>query len=98
MKCTARMYAYHVKYEWQGPNDPAKGMLLDTDSCGDAEHALVGPVVVEYEIPDDFDPRPAKIKALQEQAEKLRATFAKSITDINSKIAELTAIEYVQEK
>jgi hypothetical protein len=95
MKFTQRMYAYHVKYDW---HHEVKGMLLSGPDSGDGEHTLVGPVDIEYEIPDDFDPRPAQVAALQAQAEKLRAEFAKSITDINSRIAQLTAIEYVQEQ
>jgi hypothetical protein len=52
---------------------------------------------VEVEIPDNFDPRPQKIAKLREKERALRAEFAKSVTEIQARIAELSAIEYVQE-
>ena len=50
-------------------------------------------VDVEFEVPDDFDPRPAQIKALQEKQTKAAADFHALQTDIMRQINELQALE-----
>jgi hypothetical protein len=47
----------------------------------------------EVEIPDDFDPRPAQIAALDEQITKTRAEFTKRITELQEQKSRLLCIE-----
>lgn len=47
----------------------------------------------EVETPDDFDPRPQQVAALQAAKQKVRAEFAARITEIEKQISELTCIE-----
>ncbi len=54
-------------------------------------------VVVKYfeqdvEVDETIDLRPELVKNLERQRQQLRADFAKSITDIERRISELTAI------
>lgn len=46
----------------------------------------------EVEVSDDFDPRPQQVAALQAEKQKLRAAFAKRITELDDGIAKLLAI------
>ena len=47
----------------------------------------------EVETPDDFDPRPQQVAALQAAKQKVRAEFAARISEIEKQISELTCIE-----
>lgn len=91
-KHTQRFYVYHTKYSWDD-SGKTHGTLLYSDTCTDHEHTLVGPLDVEYEIPDDFDPRPSQLAALQAKKQQIRAEFAKAVKDLDDQIASLLAIE-----
>ena len=47
----------------------------------------------EVETPDDFDPRPQQVQALEKEKQKARAEFAARITEIERQISELTCLE-----
>jgi hypothetical protein len=46
----------------------------------------------EVEVPDNFDPRPGQVAALEAKKEEMRADFAKRVKDIDDKINSLMAI------
>ena len=48
---------------------------------------------ITVEVPDDFDPRPQQVAALEAEKQKARAEFQKRITEINRQIQSLMAIE-----
>ena len=50
-------------------------------------------VDVEFEVPDDFDPRPEQIKALQKKQTEAAAAFHAMNTEIMRQINELQAVE-----
>lgn len=54
-----------------------------------AEHSF------EVDVPDDFDPRPQMVSALKAEKEKLRADFAREVTEIDRQINKLLALEMV---
>ena len=60
--------------------------------CKD-EYIFLGCKDVEFEIPDDFDPRPLQIKALKEKQNKAAADFHAMNTEIMRQINELQALE-----
>lgn len=60
------------------------------DSSG---YAYAGPVTITFEVPDNFDPRPDQIKALEAQREAMRAEFSRRCTEIERQINSLLAIE-----
>lgn len=45
------------------------------------------------EVPDDFDPRPLQVQALEAAKQKARAEFQERITEIDRQIQSLLAIE-----
>ena len=45
------------------------------------------------EVPDDFDPRPQQVAALEAAKQKARAEFQERITEIDRQIQSLLAIE-----
>lgn len=48
-------------------------------------------------VPDDFNPTPAKIAALEEQKRKVRAEMLARINELEAQISKLQAIEYTPE-
>lgn len=63
-----------------------------------AEYVVVKEHSFEVEVPDDFDPRPEMIKALQAKQQKARADFEKLCTDIQRQISEWQALEFNGDK
>ena len=51
---------------------------------------------VTFEVPDDFDPRPVQIKALEAKKRELQAQFSAAVTELNRQISELQAIEHTE--
>ena len=56
---------------------------------------MIKPLEIEVDIPDDFDPRPQQIKALQAKQIKAAADFHAMNTEIMRQINELQALEMV---
>ena len=54
---------------------------------------MVQPHEFEIEVPDNFDPRPQQVQALEQEKQKARAEFAARITEIERQISELTCLE-----
>lgn len=48
----------------------------------------------EVEVPDDFDPRPQQIQALEKKRDAVRDEMSARITEINQQIQSLLAIEH----
>ena len=48
----------------------------------------------EIEVPDDFDPRPQQVAALEAEKQKARAEFQARVTEIDRQIQSLLAIEH----
>ena len=88
-KHTITAYVYQVDY---GFSTEPEYKVYNTDTMGSAYSAMVGPVEVTFTVPDDFDPRPGKIAALEAKKQELRAEFAAKVTEIERKISELLAI------
>jgi len=54
---------------------------------------LIKPHEFEVDIPDDFDPRPAQIKALEAKEKEAAAAFYSMQVDIQRQISQLQALE-----
>lgn len=92
MKLKTTVHIHANQYSWEEKPEFVvfSCKLEDTDY-----RTYVGEQEVEIEIPDDYDPRAQKIEALKKQQEKITAEFQKSITEIQRRIMELQAIEFV---
>jgi hypothetical protein len=62
----------------------------------DSSYIFVGTAEVTFEVPDNFDPRPQQVKALEEKRRELQAQFAAAVTEINRQISQLQAIEHTE--
>ena len=57
------------------------------------ECVMIKPLEIEVDIPDNFDPRPQQIKALQEKQTKAAAAFHAFSIETMRQINELQALE-----
>lgn len=90
MKVKISTIVHEVQY---GPGDEKRYMFFASDMTG-KYYAAVCPVEVEVEIPDNFDPRPGQIAALEAQKASIRAEFAAKVKEIDDAIANMQALEY----
>jgi len=82
---------------WNTGPDVINGHMFLAGATSDMSEygwSLVGPGTIEFDLPDDFDPRGKQIAALVKQREKVQQESAESVERINRTISELTAIEY----
>lgn len=91
MKIKLTAHIHHVKYEWdeEGIYQLWFAKLADDDS-----RTYIGEQEVEVEVPDNYDPRPKQIAALEKQRQKVMADYQKTVTEINDRISKLQALEY----
>ena len=92
MKQVIKGYVYYIKYdfsetphlEWSKSSDMGES---------DPDWALVGPHNFEVECPDDFDPRPQQVAAIDAAINKTRAEFQKRITELQDQRNKLMCLE-----
>lgn len=61
------------------------------------ELAIVCEHLLTFEIPEGFDPRPQQIAALRAKRAEVQAKLAAQLSEIDTLIANLQAIEYMPE-
>ncbi len=91
MKVKVKVYIHQVQYPWQ---EKPSYEFFSTVMKNVDHYVCVNdkPVEIEVDIPDDFDPRPKKIAALEEQKRKLQAEFAQRVAKIDEQIKKYLAI------
>ena len=87
MKHTVTMHIHKSKY--------SNAFILFCCDMTEYGDIYIAPIEVSFEVPDNWDPRPAQIKALQEKQRAAGAAFAALTTEINRQISQLEAIEHV---
>jgi hypothetical protein len=58
------------------------------------ERIYISEQTVEVEIPDNFDPVPKQVAALEKAKLKALAEYTKTVAEINERLSKLQAIEY----
>ena len=89
MKVTVKGWLYQVQHSWE--TEPSY-RILSIDNYAYGDYSKIQEVCVDIDIPDDFDPRPAKIAALQKVKTDLQADFGAKMNHIDRQIADLLAI------
>ena len=91
MKIVIPGFIYQLQYSWE--KEP-RYEHWTSDTAGGEDRVVICPWDVEAEIPDKFDPRPAKIAYLQDEKAELLDKYNQSVMKIDQKIADLLAIGY----
>jgi hypothetical protein len=61
----------------------------DEDDC-----IYIGAQTVTVEVPDNFNPVPAQVAALEAEKSKALAAYQKTVADINERLSKLLAITH----
>jgi len=56
------------------------------------DRIYIGPQEVTIEVPDDFNPVPQQMAALEKEKAEALAAYQKSVADINERLSKLLAI------
>ncbi len=70
--------------------------LARSEWKGDKDNIFVCTAEVTFDVPDDFDPRPAQVKALEAKKREMQAQFAAAVVEIERQISQLQAIEHTE--
>ena len=90
MKTTIKGFVHMSTNSWSRGELHLYGCDMSDCNLG---AVLVKEVDFDFDMPDDFDPRPAQIKALQEKQTQAAADFHALQTDIMRQINDLQALE-----
>ena len=90
MKVTIKGFINYKKDDWCEGND-YHFHQFDMSEHG---YVTVMPHEIAVEVPDDFDPRPHQVAALEAEKQKARAEFHARVTEIDRQIQSLLAIEH----
>jgi hypothetical protein len=91
MKVTIKGCVVFGKYDWDHGGKPGF-KFFDYDPVG-KDHVKVADHTVTVDVPDDFDPRSLMVQSLEQEKQRLTATFQARITEINGQIQNLLALE-----
>lgn len=85
IKETVHLYWHEVLQRWV--------VCTSKDLSQYGGYIYVKAVEVEIPVPDDFDPRAAKLQTLREEEKRVRAEFQARITELQRQQSELLALE-----
>lgn len=93
MKHTVSGYVtYKAPEEWE--TSPRIGFVdFKINDNNSVWGVIVAPLDIEVEVPDNFDPRPKMVAALDAKIEETRAAFAARITELQEQRNRLLALE-----
>lgn len=78
--------------DWSGKVSYSIWPFDMSKSCED--RPLVGEQSFEVEVPDDFNPVPAQIAALEEKKRQLRVKLSDELARLDERISKLSCIEH----
>jgi hypothetical protein len=70
------------------------GFLLFAVDMSQYGYVVVGPVEVECEVPDDFNPTAAKISTLEKKLDAMSDEYQRNCASIRGQISDLQCIEH----
>lgn len=94
MKQKDTLYIWYTGKDFVDDTPKFALMITAASDYLPSDWVLVGPTEIEFDVPDNFDPRPAQIANLEAKRSEVMAEAQKSIDEINQRIQELRAISY----
>lgn len=95
MKVTAKGFLHWHQDRWM--ESPEFVVHAHDFSKYDPTYVAIRPVETEFEIPDDFDPRPQQIDALRQEKSRILGEAQAKANNIEEQIQRLLCIEYKPE-
>jgi hypothetical protein len=81
----------YEKHSWQ-KTPTISWTTYDPSNLGWTEAVAVCPHSIEVDVPDDFNPVPQMVAALEEQKRQERLKLAQKLAELDEKISKLTCI------
>ena len=95
MKVTVKGFVFWKKsYQEEGVFELLPWDCREWGETNNHGRVFVKEHTTEIEVPDDFDPRPQQVAALEAEKQKARAEFHERVTEIDRQIQSLLAIEH----
>lgn len=83
--------------DWDSGADVIDGhrlIFFTMEDLSTQGYVNVCPFLMEFDLPEGWDPRAQQIEALENKKAQLRRVFAKEMMDIDTAISRLQAIEH----
>lgn len=95
MKYDIKQYVF-MSYDWDDRYTERvwRPTIWRFKPLDDAERVFIAEQVFTVEIPDNFDPVPAQVAALEAEKRQAMAEYQAKVADINERLSKLQAIEY----
>jgi hypothetical protein len=90
MKVEIKLWVSRIDYEWNDKSIYTASAYKPTE---DKETVIVGETTLEYEVPDDFNPIPAKVAALNKHIDTLADEYHGKVAKIKGQINDLLCLE-----
>ena len=94
MKVTINGFLFYRTDSWLGQKFDFSAIDMSTMEGW----IMVRPHSIEVDIPDDFNPIPGQLAALEKEKAKVRADFNQRIAELNDKIGKLQALTFDEVK
>lgn len=96
MKTMVKTHLYYVKYDW---SDAPHYLFASNGEMAKSspDWALIRPLEIEVDIPDDFDPRPQQIDNLRKAKAEILAKAHVQAKNIEEQIQRLLCLEHKSE-
>jgi hypothetical protein len=96
MKVQVKVHVF-MAFEYRAPDYACKKWVPDLWHCKvdeNEDRVYIGEQTVEVDIPDNFDPVPKQVAALEKEKLKALAEYTKTVAEINERLSKLLAIEH----
>jgi hypothetical protein len=90
VKHIVKGFVHYSKEDWE---DRATYEVYPFDMSAHGGRALIGEQQFEIDVPDDFNPIPQMVAALEEQKRVKRLKLAEDLANLDAQISRLTCIE-----
>ncbi len=93
MKQEVKIYlfmSYELKKDYSGREWAPDVWAVKVDE--NDKRVYIGQQTVTVEVPDDFNPVPQQVAALEKEKDDALAAYQKSVADINERLSKLLAI------
>lgn len=91
-KHTVKGYVTVSRYSWNDNKPIVNFMPWKPEETH--EIAIVGEQLFEVEVPDDFNPIPQQVAAMEEKKRQLRLNLAEELAALDERISKLSALTF----
>lgn len=99
VKITGHVWDYHFgapDADYTADSKRFCVMGAGPDSEPSDYRSYVGPIQLDYEVPESYNPTRSQLAALEAQKAKIRTDYLNAVRQIEERISKLQALEFVE--